>query len=96
MENHTPARTRLVIAALSFYALTCGHAAEQKLAIRSDFPGGNIVVENNEGSTVRLAPDLRDTPTPWFYWYFEAQASEPGRVTFAFEGAKTALFASEQ
>lgn len=62
-------------------------AAEMKVAIKSDFPGGNIVVDGNEGSTVRVSPDLR-TSKPWFYWYFEAEASQPGRVTFVLPPTK--------
>ncbi|MCE9534719.1 MAG: hypothetical protein K8T89_26890, partial [Planctomycetes bacterium] len=58
-------------------------AAEIKVSIRADFPGGNVVVVKNEGNTIELAPDLRGG-RPWFYWYFEAEASQPGKVTFAF------------
>jgi hypothetical protein len=53
------------------------------VAIRSDFPGGNVDVTRNEGSSVQVAPDLRGDK-PWFYWYFEAKSSIPGRVTFSF------------
>jgi len=58
-------------------------AAEIKVTIRADFPGGNVLVKRNEGATLHLAPDLRGG-RPWFYWHFEAQASQPGRVTFVF------------
>ncbi len=64
-------------------------AAEMNLTIQSDFPGGNIVIEENSGSTVRLSPDLR-TSKPWFYWYFAAKASQPGKVTFLFPPGKIA------
>src|SRR5688572_26530170 len=60
--------------------------SRMKVDIRHDFPGGNILVESNEGSTVRISPDLRDTTKPWFYWYFEARASQPGKVVFSFNG----------
>jgi len=63
-------------------------AAEPAVSIRSDFPGGNILVSSTEHSRVYLAPDLRTTRTPWFYWYFEAEVSTPGRVTFIFDRAK--------
>jgi hypothetical protein len=56
-------------------------AGAANLAIRSDFPGGNIVIDGTDGETVRLSPDLR-TSKPWFYWYFEVQAEKPGRFTF--------------
>jgi tetratricopeptide (TPR) repeat protein len=61
-------------------------AAEMEVAIRADFPGGNVVVVKNEGSRVHVAPDLRGGQ-PWFYWNFEARASQPGRVTFDFAGS---------
>ncbi len=54
------------------------------IQIRSDFPGGNIRVLSVEGREVQLAPDLRDTEGPWFYWYFAARFSEPGRWHFSF------------
>lgn len=60
--------------------------AEQKVAIRSDFSGGNVLVVKNEGAVVQLAPDLRGGQS-WFYWHFEAAAAEPGKVTFAFAGS---------
>lgn len=53
------------------------------ITISSKFPGGNVQVEKNEGSTVHLAPDLRGD-RPWFYWYFEARAIRPGRIHFVF------------
>ena len=58
-------------------------ADEGKVSVTADFPGGNIVVVHNAGSEVELAPDLRGGPN-WFYWHFEAQAQQPGRVTFSF------------
>lgn len=59
-----------------------GPAAAQ-VTIRSDFAGGNVAVTSHEPGTVHLAPDLRGD-NPWFYWYFEATAVEPGRVSFVF------------
>ncbi len=56
---------------------------ETKVAIRADFPGGNVKVVKNEGSVIEIAPDLRGGPA-WFYWYFEAEASQAGKVEFAF------------
>lgn len=53
------------------------------VAIRAEFPGGNVVEMQNDGSTVHVAPDLRGD-SPWFYWNFEAVAEKPGRVTFVF------------
>ncbi|GIW96450.1 MAG: hypothetical protein KatS3mg110_4491 [Pirellulaceae bacterium] len=56
---------------------------EVSVTIRSDFPGGNIRLSDVTGATVHLEPDLRND-RPWFYWYFEAIAGKPGRVTFVF------------
>ena len=58
-------------------------AAEPMVKLTSDFPGGNVVVKENAGRSVELAPDLRGG-RPWFYWYFEAEVVQPGRVTFTF------------
>jgi tetratricopeptide (TPR) repeat protein len=60
-------------------------AAEMKVSIRADFPGGNIVMRENKGNAVQVGPDLRGGE-PWFYWHFEAEASQPGRVDFVFPG----------
>ncbi len=60
--------------------------AEQKVAVRSDIPGGNVVVVKSAGAEVQVAPDLRGGQ-PWFYWNFEAAAAEPGQVTFSFAGS---------
>ncbi len=57
--------------------------ASGAVAIDAKFPGGNVDVQSNEGGLVRLAPDLRGD-NPWFYWYFEATATKPGRVRFVF------------
>lgn len=61
-------------------------AAEPAIAIRSDFPGGNVIVLRNEGAQVELKPDLRGGQ-PWFYWHFEASASAAGKGTFTFPGS---------
>lgn len=53
------------------------------VTLNTKFPGGNAEVGKNEGGAVHVAPDLRGD-RPWFYWYFEAVAKEPGRVTFVF------------
>jgi len=73
----------LFLALMALVALdTCTFAAGE-VTIVTDFPGGNVVVMQNEGNIVHVAPDLRGD-RPWFYWNFEAQASKPGRVDFVF------------
>jgi len=58
-------------------------AADPIVSILTDFPGGNLRVISNDGTTVEVAPDLRGG-RDWFYWCFEATASKPGTVTFRF------------
>src|SRR3954469_21797836 len=60
-----------------------GASARAEITINTAFPGGNVLVKSSVANTVEIAPDLRGGK-PWFYWYFEATASEPGRATFVF------------
>jgi len=83
-REETPMPFRALLPTLLF-ALLPGQVLsdEMRVAIRADFPGGNVKVVKNEGSAVDIAPDLRGGPV-WFYWHFEAEASQPGTVTFDF------------
>jgi len=54
------------------------------MEIHTDFPGGNIVVEQIGDHEVRLHQDLRDTEGPWFYWCFRVTGAEGRRVRFTF------------
>ena len=56
-----------------------------QLSINADFPGGNIRVLGQDGATVRLSTDLRDTTTYWFYWRFRAVFPGAGTWRFAFD-----------
>ena len=40
------------------------------MKIRSDFPGGNVIIHHIEGTTVYFTPDLCNTSEDWFYWCF--------------------------
>jgi hypothetical protein len=55
--------------------------------IDADFPGGNIIVEGQEGETVLVRQDLRDTQGDWFYWCFRARGAEGRKLTFRFTGS---------
>ncbi len=55
-------------------------------SIDAAFPGGNIRVLSQDGATVRLSTDLRDTTTYWFYWRFRAVFPAAGTWRFAFDG----------
>ncbi len=56
------------------------------LRINADYPGGNIIVDNIEGQTAHLRPDLRDTGTWWFYWNFAVNAIAGQELGFKFSG----------
>ena len=71
-----------MLAALLASCLSGGVYAEG-ITIRSTFAGGNVLVRGIEGNTVQIGPDLRGD-RPWFYWYFEVEVAQPGRVTFVF------------
>ncbi|NNE93420.1 MAG: hypothetical protein HKN23_17380, partial [Verrucomicrobiales bacterium] len=75
----------MFLRAIAIAGLACGlaFADEPLVEFNTDFPGGNLLVQANEGKSPVVAPDLRGG-RDWFYWYFEAKASKPGRVTFVF------------
>lgn len=86
-RSDRPNRLTALIAAFTL-AFVMGEAPADEVpagavTINSDFPGGNVKVTANDGETVEVEPDLRGD-RPWFYWYFEATATKPGRVTFQF------------
>jgi len=60
--------------------------AKEIVSIDADFPGGNIIVERIEGDTIFLRPDLRDTSTWWFYWYFRVRGAAGRTLKFQFTG----------
>jgi hypothetical protein len=63
------------------------------LRVDADFPGGNIVVEEIAGDTIRVHQDLRDTTGWWFYWAFRLHggAGRTIRVQFTREDVLGAL-----
>jgi hypothetical protein len=61
-------------------------ALGEKVTIDADFPGGNIIVERINGDTIFLKPDLRDTSTWWFYWYFRVRGAAGRSLKFQFTG----------
>ncbi len=52
------------------------------LQIDTDFPGGNIIVDQIEGDRITLRKDLRDTAGDWFYWAFRCHFPAPGTYRF--------------
>ncbi len=71
------------VAAVIASTANASDPASGAATLNADFPGGNIKVMANVGGTVHAEPDLRGDD-PWFYWYFEATSTKPGRVTFVF------------
>ena len=55
------------------------------MKIHSDFEGGNIKFLGQEGDTVLLQNDLRDTIGDWFYWAFCVEGAEGQSLTFSFD-----------
>ena len=54
------------------------------LAIDTEFPGGNVIVEKVDGFNVSLKRDLRDTVGSWFYWCFRVNFRKAGTYRFRF------------
>lgn len=61
--------------------------------IRCNYPGGNVKVISQTAGEAMIQPDLRDTPTHWFYWNFEVEAAAPGVIRFTFPKGKQYLSA---
>lgn len=54
------------------------------LKIDTDFPGGNIFIEDINGFDITIAKDFRNTEGSWFYWAFRGTFDEPGTYRFTF------------
>ena len=54
--------------------------------IDADFPGGNIIADCNEGDTIYLRPDQRDSSEWWFYWNFKVRGAGGRTLRFQFTG----------
>ncbi|MBC8877199.1 MAG: hypothetical protein H8E44_47835 [Planctomycetes bacterium] len=55
---------RSAVSVVSWFAAAIGATAagspqEDAVSIRTDFPGGNVLVESIEGDVVHVEPDLR-------------------------------------
>lgn len=68
-----------ILASLFAAPISCG-----PLELSWDYPGGNLKFRGFKDGVAEIAPDLRDTNFPWFYWNFEAVATKTGKVKFAF------------
>jgi hypothetical protein len=52
--------------------------------IDADFPGGNVIVVDIDGDSIRLQQDLRDTEGDWFYWSFRVKGAAGRTLNFEF------------
>lgn len=75
----------LLIAILSSLPL------QAEIRVDADFPGGNVKVESidQENNVVCVRPDLRDTKSNYFYFYFRVTGAENRTVTFKFPEKST-------
>ena len=55
------------------------------MIIHQNFIGGNIKVVKQEGNTVYLENELRDTVGDWFYWAFCIEGAQGQTLTFKFQ-----------
>jgi hypothetical protein len=60
------------------------YLAQDPIQVDADFPGGNIIVDKIDGTTVQVHQDLRDTSQDWFYWQFRVRGAQGRTVTFQF------------
>ncbi len=63
------------------------------IQITCNHPGGNVKVNRLSPGRAEIESDLRDTPTHWFYWNFEAKVLTPGKIEFHFPVGKQWLSA---
>lgn len=85
-----------------FFICNTGKSQKQKLIIDVDFPGGNIIVNDNKnistlyyeivGDTISVRPNLRDTEGNWFYWYFRVSGAASRTLHFHFPGMHISSF----
>lgn len=58
--------------------------SETHLVVDGAFPGGNIIVDSIEGTTISLHQDLRDTEGDWFYWCFRLRGGAGNTIRVRF------------
>jgi len=56
-----------------------------EFSVRTDFPGGNLIVESHAGGVVQVRPDYRDTEGHWFYWNFRVEGAAGQTLRFQFD-----------
>src|SRR5690606_14600288 len=58
--------------------------AEAEVLVRSDYPGGNILIVGQEGNRVHLRQDYSTSSRWWFYWNFDVTGTAGEKATFIF------------
>ena len=72
----------------SKFFLDISQTKEKLMKIHRDFTGGNIRFVRQEGDTVWLENEIRDTTRDWFYWAFCAEGAAGQTLTFRFAQGK--------
>ncbi len=54
------------------------------MTIDTAFCGGNLRVLSEDGDTIHLANEIRDTTEDWFYWAFRVRGAQGRTLTFDF------------
>jgi hypothetical protein len=75
--------SKYILTCFLFISISCTAHADNVI-IDADFLGGNIIFEGIDGETFFLRPDLRDTSTWWFYWYFRVRGAAGHTLKFQF------------
>ena len=92
----------IILLLLTLFVSHQAFSQDNRIIIDVNFPGGNVIVEENEnistlyyevsGDTVLVRPDLRDTEGNWFYWYFRVTGAAGETLHFQFPGRHVSSF----
>ena len=63
------------------------NAADGTVSLSTGYPGGNLQIIKQDPGQVEINADLRDS-AEWFYWNFDAEATQAGTVRFVFPEKK--------
>ena len=62
------------------------------MRIHKNFTGGNIQVVEQNGDTICVMNEIRDTQGSWFYWAFCVECAQGKTLTFRFEKDRLGYF----
>ncbi|MBE6408076.1 MAG: hypothetical protein E7038_05650 [Lentisphaerae bacterium] len=86
-------KIKILFAAVMLTAGSLLGAAEGLVSLSCDYPGGNVKIVKIQPGCAEIAPDLRDNRLDWFYWNFDAVATQPGTVHFCFPKGQSKISA---